>query len=207
MTDQPTTADLLFPLLVEASNEADLDINDQDIRDGHHRIEPFVSLARKAFELGAKLAAEELGAYPLRYVRLVSDELDRLKAEVEQLKAELAKLRAHGGFGTDGGPVEMEMRYESQIWPADPDGECSWRYWESGQLDRALKLAAEDAGRDDIARTEVVRFRAVTYHADREVLGRFGGWPEAAQPVTGVEHPADGTLSPELSSEQDGAAA
>jgi hypothetical protein len=56
VTDQPTTDDLLFPLLQAARDEDSLDITDQEIRDGHYRITPFASLARAAFDLGAQHA-------------------------------------------------------------------------------------------------------------------------------------------------------
>lgn len=42
-----------FPLLVQVADRDSLDINDDDIRDGHHRIEGYAWLAEQAYRLGA----------------------------------------------------------------------------------------------------------------------------------------------------------
>lgn len=44
--------ELEFQLLREAADEADLDVTDEEIRHGHHRVEPFRDLARKAYAIG-----------------------------------------------------------------------------------------------------------------------------------------------------------
>lgn len=231
MTDQPTTDDLLFPLLVEASNEADLDINDKDIRDGHYRITPFASLARKAFDLGARLAAEELGAYPLRFVGtgpdgqvvtgLASDELDRLKAE---LAAATDLAETHKVTADVMTQSLKRVKGELKVALAQRDKAIADLEEASAVIILASRVVeAEhpawvilddyDGSRDSCREVEALGF---TRSGD-------GSWltaplppldatevrehPGAGQPMTGVEHPADGTWSPELSSEQDGAAA
>lgn len=87
----------LFPLLRRVVDEDGLDISDEEIREGHHRIEWYEWIAREAYALA-------------------TPEVERLTEHSKTLNAVAFKLAAalgdipHGQQWTEGNPVELAER-------------------------------------------------------------------------------------------------
>lgn len=85
--------ELLFPLLRQVVAEDGLDISDEEIRDGHHRIEWYAWIAREAYGQGRD---DEAANLPMRYTAEagspVQDTEETAENAAQRFAAELSRL-------------------------------------------------------------------------------------------------------------------